>query len=97
MNKFECDKGKARMNRNKHGVRFTDAGRAINSGYSLTEKSPQSDAHGEERNLSITKLANGRAIVVVWTPRDGNVRIISVRYARKNEKEAFNAYLKKLQ
>lgn len=97
MNKFECDKGKARMNRNKHGVRFTDAGRAINSGYSLTGRSPQSEALGEERNLSITKLANGRAIVVVWTPRDGNVRIISVRYARTNEKEALNAYLKKLQ
>lgn len=97
MNKFECDKGKARMNRNKHGVRFTDAGRAINSGYSLTKWSPQSRALGEERNLSITKLVNGRVIVVIWTPRDGNVRIISVRYARKNEKEALNAYLKRLQ
>lgn len=97
MNKFECDKGKARMNRNKHGVRFTDAGRAINSGYSLTGRSPLSEALREERNLSITKLANGRVIVVVWTPRDGNVRIISVRNARKNEKEALNAYLKKLQ
>lgn len=97
MNKFECDKGKARMNHKKHGVRFTDAGRAINSGYSLTGRSPQSEALGEERNLSITKLADGRAIVVVWTPREENVRIISVRYARKNEKEALNAYLNKLQ
>jgi len=97
MNKFECDKGKARMNRDKHGIRFTDAGRAINSGYSLTGSSPQSETLGEERNLSITKLKNGRAIVVVWTPRNGNVRIISARHARKNEKEAFNAYLKKLQ
>lgn len=97
MNKFECDKGKARMNRDKHGIRFTDAGRAINSGYSLTGRSPQSEALEEERNVSITRLANGRAIVVVWTPRDGNVRIISVRYARKNEKEALNAYFKKLQ
>lgn len=97
MNKFECDKGKARMNRNKHGVKFTDAARAINSGYSLTGRSPQSEELGEERNLSITRLANGRAIVVVWTPRDGNVRIVSVRYARKNEKEVLNAYLKKLQ
>lgn len=97
MNKYECDKGKARMNRKKHGVSFTDAARAINSEYSLTGRSPQSEELGEERNLSITRLANGRAIVVVWSPRDGNVRIVSVRYARKNEKEALNAYLKKLQ
>ena len=97
MNKFECDKGKARMNRNKHGVKFTDAGRALNSGNSLTGRSPQSDTLGEERNLSIANLANGRAVVVVWTSRNENVRIISVRYARKNEKEALNAYLKRLQ
>jgi hypothetical protein len=97
MNKFECDKGKARTNRDKHGIKFTDAGRAINSGVSLTERSPQSGALREERNLSIAKLANGRAIVVVWTPRNGNVRIISVRYARVSEKEALNDYLKTLQ
>lgn len=97
MNKFECDKGKARINRDKHGVRFTEAGRAFNSQFSLTDRSPQSDASGEERNLSITKLEDGRAIVVVWTPRDGHVRIISVRYARKKEKEALNAYLEQLQ
>jgi uncharacterized protein len=97
MNKFECDKGKARANYAKHRIRFTDAGRAFNLGYSLTLRSSQSDVKGEQRNLSITGLANGRAIVVVWTPRGENVRIISVRCARKREQEAFNAYLKKLQ
>lgn len=97
MNKFECDKVKARSNYTKHRIRFTDAGRAINSGYSLTQRSTQSDGLGEERNLSITKQADGRAIVVVWTPRNGNVRIISVRYARTREQEAFNAYLRTLQ
>jgi len=97
MNKFECDKDKARANYIKHGVKFTDAGRAINSAYSLTRRSPQSDGLNEERNLSITKLADGRAIVIVWTPRQGTVRVISVRQARKSEKEALNAYLQELQ
>jgi len=96
MNRFECDKDKARSNHRKHGVRFTDAGRALNSEYSLTGRSPQSDDLSEERNLSITKLADGRSVVIVWTPRNGNVRIISVRHARKSEKEALNAYLKNL-
>jgi uncharacterized protein len=96
MNRFECNKSKARSNYIKHGVRFTDAGRAINLQHSLTRRSPQSHELDEERNLSITKLANGRAIVIVWTPREGNVRLISVRHARKSEKEAFDAYLQKL-
>ncbi|AXV67815.1 BrnT family toxin [Ralstonia pseudosolanacearum] len=97
MNRFECDKSKARANHNKHGVRFTDAGRAFNSEYSLTGRSPQSGELNEERNLSITKLADGRTIVIVWTIRKENVRIISVRHARKSEKEALNAYLQSLQ
>lgn len=96
MNAFECDKDKARSNYAKHGVRFTEAGRAIQSAHSLTGRSPQSSALDEERNLSIAQLADGRAIVMVWTPRNGNVRIISVRRARQNEKEALNAYLQKL-
>lgn len=97
MNRFECDKDKARTNYTKHGVRFTDAGRALNSKYSLTGRSPQSDELNEERNLSIVKLTDGRAVVAVWTPRNGNVRIISVRHARKSEKETLNAYLQNLQ
>jgi uncharacterized DUF497 family protein len=97
MNRFECDRGKARSNYEKHSVRFTEAGRALNSTHSLTGRSLQSDALGEERNVSITKLVDGRSVVIVWTPRKENVRIISVRRARKCEKEALNAYLQSLQ
>lgn len=97
MNKFECDKVKARSNFSKHRVKFTEAGRALNMRPSLTGHSPLSGQSDEERNLSIVGLADGRSVVVVWTPRNGNVRIISVRRARKNEKEALNAYLKNLQ
>lgn len=97
MNRFECDKNKARSNYKKHGVRFTEAGKAIKSAHTLTGRSPQSNNLSEERNLSITTLADGGAVVMVWTPRNGHVRIISVRRARKNEKEALNAYLQNLQ
>jgi uncharacterized protein len=97
MTKFECDKNKARSNFSKHGIRFTDAAKSIKSGYSLTQRSPQSSCVAEERNLSITRRQDGRAIVVVWTPRKENARIISVRHARKKEQEAFDAYIQKLQ
>lgn len=97
MTKFECDKHKARSNHIKHGVRFTDAARALKSTYALTRRSPISNRQDEERNLSTTTLATGLAIVIVWTPRQGNVRLISVRHARKNERKALNAYLQRLQ
>jgi uncharacterized protein len=97
MNRFECDKRKARTNHTKHGVRFTDAARAFNSAYSLTRRSPLSADQNEERNISITTLATGRVVVIVWTSRQENVRLISVRHARKSEKEALNVYLQDLQ
>lgn len=93
MNRFECDKSKARTNVIKHQIRFTQAARALNSGVTVTRRSPQRNDRGEERNLSITKLPNGPAIVIVWTPRGGNVRVICVRRARRKEEEALNAYL----
>lgn len=96
MNRFECDKNKARSNHAKHRVRFTDAGKAIKSAHTLTGRSPQSDDLGEERNVSITTLADGRVVVMVWTPRNGNVRIISVRCASKKEREGLNAHLQNL-
>lgn|GEM_PF-6362856 len=97
MNTFECDKDKARANHIKHRVRFTDAARALNASPSLTQRSALSNTVNEERNVSITKLADGRAVAIVWTPRQRNVRLISVRYARKQEREALNAYLEALQ
>lgn len=97
MIKFECDKNKARSNFLKHRIKFTDAGKAIKTNYVLTQRSPQSDELGEERNLSITTRSAGKAIVVVWTKRASNLRIISARAARKHEQEAFNAYLARIQ
>ncbi|MFC3530483.1 BrnT family toxin [Paracoccus mangrovi] len=95
--KFECDRNKARANLQKHRMRFTDAGRAIKHNLSLTNPSPQSDSLREERFVTVARNPGGRAMVVIWTPRNGNMRIISVRHARKKEQEAFDAHLKKFQ
>jgi len=94
---FECDKSKARSNFNKHSIKFSEAARAVKTGFSLTQQSTQSSDNGEKRFLSIAQRFDGSAVVMVWTPRNGNSRIISVRHARKKEKEALNEYLKTLQ
>lgn len=46
------------------------------------------DYAGEERRVSVGYL-DGRLIVVAYTLRDGNIRIISMRKANKREQLAY--------
>ncbi len=44
--------------------------------------------YGEDRFITAGHLA-GRCVVLVWTPRDGSRRIISMRYAHAREAAAW--------
>ena len=46
--------------------------------------------HGEDRYLSIGVL-HGKAFAVVWMPRDGLIRIITARRARREEERQYGA------
>ncbi len=85
MSSFEWDAAKADQNFRKHGIGFNDAALAL-LGLALTREAQRS---GERRFTSICRC-NGRVIVVVWTPRDGAIRLISARIARKNERQDFD-------
>lgn len=93
-NKFECDKGKAKANFRKHGIRFSEGCR-IFEGHTLTSPSKQNADLDEERYVSIGRLDNETAAVVIWTRRISNVRVISVRKASRNERDRFYAYIQK--
>ncbi len=93
-NTFECDKGKARSNFQKHQLRFTEGCR-IFDGHSLTAPRNQSEDFGEIRYTTIGVLVTGEAVVVVWTNRAGNVRVISVRKARRKERSRYYAHIQK--
>jgi len=51
-----------------------------------------SDRTGENRFFTIG-LLNGRMVVVVWTPRDGGRRIISMRKAHESEQKLYGPRL----
>ena len=51
-----------------------------------------SDRRGEDRFFTIG-LLNGRMVVVVWTPRDGGRRIISMRKAHEPEQKLYGRRL----
>jgi len=51
-----------------------------------------SDRHGENRFFTLGFL-NRRMVVVVWTPRDGGRRIISMRKAHESEQRLYGPRL----
>lgn len=94
VNIFECDKGKARSNLQKHKIKFTEACR-IFDGHTLTAPSKQNSERGEERFVSIGILDGDTAALVIWTKRFNNIRVISARKASSIEREKYYAYIKK--
>jgi uncharacterized protein len=94
LNKFECDKKKARSNYYKHSLRFTEVCR-IFDGLTLTSESKHNMDIKEKRFVTIGALDNQTAAVLVWTERKGNIRVISVRKASQKEREAYYGHIKK--
>jgi len=80
---YQWDPAKAKANVNKHGVEFADAVGVFEDLDAITVEDP--DSEGEQRFLSIGLDVLGRIIVVAYTYRDDDVRLISARKATKKE------------
>jgi uncharacterized DUF497 family protein len=82
---FEFDEDKSKANKQKHGIDFVEAQQLWKDDKRL-EVPAKSET--EERFAAIGLISD-----VVWTAfytqRNENIRIISVRRARENEKEAY--------
>lgn len=81
---FEWDPEKRLRNIEKHGIDFADA-QALFEGSHVVERSERA---GEKR-FKATGRAVDRLMTVIYTERGGNVRIISARKARSNERRAY--------
>ncbi|MHB0878161.1 MAG: BrnT family toxin [Anaerolineae bacterium] len=83
---YHWDPRKARTNLRKHGVAFTDAVTALADDAALTI---EDDEEGEERFVTLGMDALGRMLVVVYTCRGEDLRIISARRATAREREEY--------
>jgi uncharacterized protein len=81
--KIDYDQRKRASNLRKHGFDFEDA-RVVFGGPTYNEPDNRRD-YGEPRVRTLGFLA-GRLVSVVWTPRNGARRIISMRKANAREK-----------
>ena len=79
---FEWDELKAKANKSKHGISFADTFAVFEDPNAVTlEDFRQS----EQRFVTIGMDAFGRILVVVYTWREDNIRIISARKAVRYE------------
>ena len=78
---FEYDEQKSQGNRAKHGIDFVEAQALWNDPYLIEIQAKTVD---EERILVIGKI-RAKYWSAVVTPRNGNIRIISVRRSRAEE------------
>ena len=86
---IEFDPAKARTNLAKHKVSFAHAEQALRDPYAVTIEDP--DAEDEQRFVTLGMDALGRILVVVHTPREDRVRLISARKASRGETAQYHA------
>jgi len=80
---FQYDSTKAALNLKKHRVSFADAEGVFYD--PLAIYLPDSDAEDEERFVALGLGSAGDVLVVVYTLRDDDVRLISARRATRTE------------
>ena len=85
--RFEWDENESVANEEKHGV-------PLSSGCAMWDSrlvTLSSRRKGEDRKLSIG-LVNGEYWSAVWEPRNGAVRLISVRLSTSKERSCYDRY-----
>ena len=87
MVKFEFDEQKSQSNLDKHGIDFVDAQDLCKDPYLIEIPAKTTD---ESRFLVIGHIEEKHWSAVV-TPRDENIRIISVRRSRAEEVEIYES------
>lgn len=90
---FEWDEEKNRSNIEKHGVSFEQASRIFES-YTLTVIDERFE-YGEVREISIGLIGEVAYLTVAHTDREGNIRIISARPAKKSERKRYDEAIQK--
>lgn len=79
---YQWDSNKAASNLDKHGIDFADAVSVFSDDLSLTASD---ERFAEERFITIGIDSLGRILVVVYTCRKNEIRLISARKATRKE------------
>jgi len=93
--RLEWDEAKSRDNERKHGISLEEAGTLFASGADYLEIFDEEHSVVEDRFIAIGPLRRGLAFVV-WADRDEDtIRIISARWATKQEQVLYESHLER--
>lgn len=84
---FDYDPTKAAANFRKHGVSFADAESVFSDPLAVTIE--DASALSEARFVTVGLGSVGEVLVVVYSERDGHVRLISARRATPRERRNY--------
>jgi uncharacterized DUF497 family protein len=82
---FDWDEGNSDKSRRKHGVTIEECEQVF-SNIPILFLDDFKHSTQEERYIAMGKTDMGKKLFVVFTPRDGKVRVISARPMDKKEK-----------
>jgi uncharacterized DUF497 family protein len=88
--KFDWNRDKAKRNKAKHGVDFESAKKFEFDTANIFED--DSENYGEERYVGFGFIGN-KIHCIVYTIREGDVRVISLRRTTKKEAEDYVRYI----
>jgi uncharacterized DUF497 family protein len=83
---YQWDRDKATANIRKHGINFADAVSIFSDDLAITITDERFE---EERFITIGMDAFGRILVVVYTLRNNEIRLISARKATRYEQQQY--------
>ena len=84
---IEFDSKKNAINLRKHGVPLSEGDGVLNDPLALTIEDPT--AADEQRFVTVGTNIFGSVMVVVWTGRGEDIRLISVRKAESKERREY--------
>ena len=88
---FEWDAAKAENNLSKHGVTFDEAETIFDDAFAVTFPDEE-HSQDEARFVILGFSSKARVLIVVYSERDENIRIISSRKATKSERKSYERY-----
>jgi uncharacterized DUF497 family protein len=92
--KVEWDQAKNLANQRKHGVSFEEASKLFRSAVDYLEILDDAHSGAEDRFIALGPIRRG-LILIIWTERyEETIRIISARWAAKNEQRLYESFRK---
>ena len=83
---FQWDEEKSAANEAKHGLSFLQAAQVFRN--AILKRQDDRKDYGEPRYIALG-IFEGEVLCVVFTEREGDIRLISARRASKNERQKY--------